>query len=116
MAGKVLRGVSIVVGVVAGLVVALAAFIYVASNARLHRVYAVEIPALPLPTDAASFARGEHVARAIAGCVDCHGGLLEGHVVMALLEGQGISGAEAARVRAMIKCAEEARKPKGGTQ
>ena len=82
MAGKVLRRVSIVVGVVAGLVVALAAFIYVASNARLHRVYAVEIPALPLPTDAASFARGEHVARAIAGCVDCHGGLLEGHVVM----------------------------------
>lgn len=40
------------------------------------------------------------------------GGSAEG-LVLALLEGRGISGAEAQRVRAMIHLAEEARKPKG---
>jgi mono/diheme cytochrome c family protein len=82
MAGKVLRRVGIGVGVVVGLVFVLTAFIYVASNARLNKHYAIDVPRMPLPTDAASLARGEHVARAIAKCVDCHGGLLEGNVVV----------------------------------
>ena len=41
------------------------------------------------------------------------GGSAEG-LVMALLDGRGISRAEADRVRALIQGAEEARKPKGG--
>ena len=41
------------------------------------------------------------------------GGSAEG-LVLALLEGRGISGAEAQRVCAMIQRAEEARQPKGG--
>jgi cytochrome c553 len=82
MAKKILRWVGIGVGVVVGLVVVLATAVYVASNARLHKIYTVEVPSLPLPTDAASLARGEHVARAIAGCTDCHGGMLEGNVVV----------------------------------
>jgi cytochrome c553 len=82
MAGKVLRRMGIGVGVVVGLVFALTAFVYVASNARLNKHYAIDVPGMPLPTDAASLARGEHVARAIAKCVDCHGGMLEGNVVI----------------------------------
>jgi cytochrome c553 len=81
MAGRALRRVGIGVGVVAGLALVLVAGVYIASDARLHRTYAVEVPILALPTDAASLARGEHVARAIAGCTDCHGGMLEGFVV-----------------------------------
>lgn len=41
------------------------------------------------------------------------GGSAEG-LVLALLEGRGISRTEAQRVRAMIQRAEEARQPKGG--
>src|SRR4051794_13086110 len=41
------------------------------------------------------------------------GGSAEG-LVMALLDGRGISRAEADRVRALIQGAEEARKPEGG--
>jgi BlaI family transcriptional regulator, penicillinase repressor len=41
------------------------------------------------------------------------GGSAEG-LVMALLDGRGISRAEAQRIRALIQDAEEARKPKGG--
>ncbi len=41
------------------------------------------------------------------------GGSAEG-LVLALLEGRGISRAEAQRVRALIERAEEERKPKGG--
>ena len=82
MAGRMLRRVGIGAGVVVGLAFVLTAFVYVASNARLNKHYAIDVPGMPLPTDAASLARGEHVARAIAKCVDCHGGLLEGNVVM----------------------------------
>jgi len=82
MAGKVLRRVAIGAGVVVGLAFVIIAFIYVASNARLNKHYVIDVPGMTLPTDAASLARGEHVARAIAKCVDCHGGLLEGNVVM----------------------------------
>ena len=82
MAGNVLRRVSIGVGIVVGLVFVLTAFIYVASNARLNKHYAIDVPRMALPTDGASLARGEHVARAIARCTDCHGGMLEGNVVM----------------------------------
>jgi cytochrome c553 len=82
MAGKVLRRVGIGAGIVVGLGFALTAFVYVASNARLNKHYAIDVPGMPLPTDGASLARGEHVARAIAKCTDCHGGMLEGNVVM----------------------------------
>ena len=81
MAGKLLRWVGIGLGVVVGLVVVLTAYVYVASNARLHKTYAIDVPSMPLPTDAASLARGEHIARAIAGCAGCHGGMLEGNVL-----------------------------------
>ena len=44
MAGNVLRRVSIGVGIVVGLVFVLTAFIYVASNARLNKHYAIDVP------------------------------------------------------------------------
>jgi predicted transcriptional regulator len=43
------------------------------------------------------------------------GGSAEG-LVMALLDGRGISRAEARRIRSLIERAEEARKPKGGSR
>jgi predicted transcriptional regulator len=43
------------------------------------------------------------------------GGSAEG-LVMALLDGRGISRAEAKRIRSLIERAEEARKPNGGSR
>ena len=50
--------------------------------ARRDHVYDVALAAHPIPTDDASIARGEHLARTLGGCPHCHGDDLGG-VVMA---------------------------------
>lgn len=42
-------------------------------DSRLARTWDVTVPPIEIPTDAASIARGEHLARHVAGCVACHG-------------------------------------------
>lgn len=64
-----------------GLVLAIAfAAIYVASNSKLKRTFAVNAKPVAVPTDAASIARGQHLAET-RGCVDCHGADLAGATV-----------------------------------
>lgn len=53
--------------------VLLALAVQLAGARRLARAHPVPpIPRLELPSDSASLARGEHVARALANCVECH--------------------------------------------
>ncbi|MES2693466.1 MAG: cytochrome c [Verrucomicrobiota bacterium] len=59
-----------------------AAFIYVRSNAKLKKTYAVTVAAPKIPTDAESLARGKYLART-RGCADCHGENLAGKTVFA---------------------------------
>lgn len=40
---------------------------------RLARTWDVAVPAIEIPSDPAAIARGEHLARHVAGCVACHG-------------------------------------------
>jgi mono/diheme cytochrome c family protein len=75
---KILGG--IVAGVVL-LVACAAGVVYWKSGERLKRTYAVEVPAIEIPTDAAAIARGRHIA-ATRGCVDCHGQDLGGAEVI----------------------------------
>jgi len=66
------------------LVLALLALgVQVAGARRLARTHPVPvIPALALPTDSASLSRGEHVARALANCVECHGDDFGGRIYL----------------------------------
>lgn len=63
-------------------VIALAAVgAFVASNARLKKQFAVTPLKVTIPTDAASLAQGEHIAKT-RGCNDCHGKDFAGNVVI----------------------------------
>lgn len=65
-----------ILGYLAGslvLIIGLAAlFVYVSSNKRLATSFAVTPRSISIPTDAASLARGKHLAET-RGCNDCHG-------------------------------------------
>ena len=69
---------------VAGLgiaVLALVAYVYVASGRVMARTYVVEAPRVPIPTDPASIARGKYLTEKVAVCTECHGTDLGGKVV-----------------------------------
>lgn len=64
-------------GLAIGLVLALAlvgvAGLYAWSNSQLKLAVPVVEHDIVVPSDAASIARGEHLSRSLAKCVDCHG-------------------------------------------
>jgi mono/diheme cytochrome c family protein len=73
--------VRIVVGFVAVAVVIVGG-LYLAGTAKLNQEYSIAEPALLIPSDAASIARGAHLVSAIAKCSDCHGAGLGGSVFL----------------------------------
>ena len=50
-----------------------AAVVYAASERRLRQTYDTTVDSVPVPTDAASIARGEHLVRNVVDCTICHG-------------------------------------------
>jgi len=62
-------------------IVALIAYVYVASGRVMARTYAVEAPRVPIPGDPASIARGKYLAEKVAVCTECHGSDFGGKVV-----------------------------------
>jgi cytochrome c553 len=50
-------------------------------RARETRQYSVATPALAIASDAATIARGEHLAKTVAGCAECHGADFGGKVM-----------------------------------
>lgn len=86
-----------------GLAAIVAAGVFLGSNARLTRRYAVTPEALPTSANHALIARGEHLATAATHCTGCHGANLAGQVMVDappfrivapnLTRGQGGAGA-----------------------
>ncbi|MEO8623095.1 MAG: cytochrome c [bacterium] len=70
----------VVVGLL-GLIVITAAGVYGASEVRYRKQYVVKAEAISIPADTVTVARGAHLTRSIAGCVDCHGDNLAGKPV-----------------------------------
>jgi len=72
-------------GILFGLVVLIVVAVgtlYAIGTARLNQKFTVPYLALTMPTDAASVARGRHLAIAVAKCVDCHGADLGGRIFL----------------------------------
>jgi len=65
-----------------GLVVCAIALVYGLSSYRLSRKLHVTEPALTIPTDSASLARGHYLLTAIGKCVECHGPSLGGKLAI----------------------------------
>jgi len=57
------------------------AYLYVVTNRQMAREYDVKIPAVAIPTDAASIDRGRYIATRVSMCTECHGADLGGKVV-----------------------------------
>lgn len=63
-------------------VAAAVAYVYVASARLLARTYSItSLPDVPVPSDAASLARGKYLVEHVAMCTNCHGDDLGGKVV-----------------------------------
>ncbi|HOU41425.1 MAG TPA: cytochrome c, partial [Promineifilum sp.] len=69
---RVLKVLGIIVVVLAAVVIILGVGVYVATQRRINKVYAIDVPSLTIPTDAASIEEG-HRLTVIRGCIDCHG-------------------------------------------
>ena len=78
---RLLKWLGILVAGIGIAIVALVAYVYVASGRVMARTYAVEAPRVPIPTDPASIARGKYLAEKVAVCTECHGTDLGGKVV-----------------------------------
>ena len=76
--GKLFRWLGITLAAVAALLALVLVGIYVVSSGKLDERYAVQVEAVPIPTDSASVERGRHLATAVSACVDCHGEDLAG--------------------------------------
>jgi mono/diheme cytochrome c family protein len=70
---RVFKWMGYLVGGLLVLVVALAVYVYLITDTRLSRVYQVQAPAIPIPTDPASIERGRHLVTTIGFCSECHG-------------------------------------------
>lgn len=80
---KWIRRLGIALGVLVLVVVVGAASVYAMTQNRLGKDYSVPAePKLSVMPDSATVARGEHLATAIAKCVDCHGDDLGGGTVI----------------------------------
>jgi cytochrome c553 len=83
MRRKILKWIGIVFGGLVGLLILAFLVLYAIGSVRwnkLHGQYAVPVEAVTIPTDAASIARGEHIAT-IRICRQCHTEALSGQAV-----------------------------------
>ena len=73
---KIFKWTGIVLGSLVGLILIAAFTMFLIGNARLNKTYAFPPSNLNISTDAASLARGEHIAKTL--CEGCHGADLSG--------------------------------------
>lgn len=66
---RILKTIGIVLGGLAGLILVLAAFVYISSQSRVNRAY--DIPAEDISSAGADVQRGAHLVSIY--CADCHG-------------------------------------------
>ena len=77
---KVLKWFGIGLGVLVGLVISTAIFLYFVGASRLNKTRQVQPLALIIPSDAAALERGKHMVD--VNCKSCHGDDLSGEVLL----------------------------------
>jgi len=77
---KALKWIGIILGGLVGLLVVAAIVLYALGSAQLNKTRDIQAEAIPIPTDEAALARGEHLVLGVALCTVCHGENLSGDV------------------------------------
>lgn len=80
---KILKGLGIAVGAVLVCVLLFAGWAAFRTYRVSHRTWNVTVTPVPIPTDSAAIAHGEHLVKAVAKCGDCHGEDLAGGIFFA---------------------------------
>ncbi len=73
---KVFKWIGVVLGSLVGLLLVLSVAFFFIGNARLNKTYNFPLSGIVVPTDSASVALGEHLAKML--CAGCHGADLGG--------------------------------------
>ena len=76
-----LKKLFLVAGALVVLAILAVVLLYLISELRLNRIFTIDDHPLPVSIDAASIARGQHLAEAVTGCQECHGRKLEGMIL-----------------------------------
>lgn len=75
---RVLKWIGIGLAALVGVVLVAGVVLYFVGGSRVNQTYELAVEEVPIPTDAESIARGQHLA-AILVCTDCHGANLGGN-------------------------------------
>jgi len=75
---KILKWIGIALGSLVALLVVAAVVLYILGSARVNKTFDIQPEAIPIPTDEASIARGQHLVEALTFCGGCHGENLGG--------------------------------------
>lgn len=75
---RILKYLGILIGVLLGVIIVLAVAIYLMSQSQLNKNYDIQVEVVTVADDTETVARGEYLARNVAGCTQCHGDDLGG--------------------------------------
>ncbi len=70
---RVLKWVGYIVGGFIVIVLLAVGTVYALTSSRMAKTYPTDVPVVPIPTDSASIARGEHLVESVGKCQGCHG-------------------------------------------
>lgn len=79
---KILKLIGKIVGVLVGLIVLAVVAVMAIGYFRYNKTYDLAVPALEIPADETSIARGKHLVDAVAHCAFCHGEGLAGQYIV----------------------------------
>ncbi|HLE15060.1 MAG TPA: c-type cytochrome [Anaerolineales bacterium] len=68
-----LKWMGVILGILIALILIAVASIYLITGNKLNRRYEIQVEPLEIPADAEAIARGEHLAKAVLLCHECHG-------------------------------------------
>jgi cytochrome c553 len=77
---RILKWIGIVLGSLVFLFVLAAIVLYIVGSSRLYKTFDIQPEEIPIPTDEASIAEGEHLVNALTFCKGCHGEDLGGNI------------------------------------
>ena len=75
---RILKWIGIILGALLVILVVAVTATQVMAQSRLNKTYDAPVQVIPIPTDEASLARGEHLVTAVSHCDGCHGADLGG--------------------------------------
>jgi cytochrome c553 len=79
---RVLKVLGYIVGTLVVLILAAVGGVYAVTSSHMGKSYDKTVETIPIPTDPASIARGQHLTESVGKCAACHGDNLAGKLVM----------------------------------